>query len=86
MLAAIATDTNALHFPAAYVAEARCWLMDLPWENIEPDEIAQVPGAVCLRVVGRWWEGGLENFAAACQWAAPCAASFAPDIPQLGRS
>lgn len=50
------------HFPAAYVDEARAWLGDCAWQNVDREDIEELPAGFILRGVARHYDGGLVQF------------------------
>lgn len=46
--------------------EARAWLGELEWADMEPEDIASLPDSVAKRAVARHYDGGWDAFLADC--------------------
>lgn len=51
---------------AEELAEAREWLADCVWADVEPEQFGRMSGAEIVRGVRRHYCGGLAGFRAAC--------------------
>jgi hypothetical protein len=49
---------------AAEITEARAWLMDCQWADMESEHVATLSDAMILWAVARHYEGGIEQFKA----------------------
>ena len=44
------------------IAEARCWLADCVWEDVEREDIFEMPDSRIIQAVARHYEGGIAAF------------------------
>jgi hypothetical protein len=51
-------------YSAQAVTEARAWLSDCEWQDIDADGIAVLSDACVMRAVARHYEGGVRAFIA----------------------
>lgn len=47
---------------AAELAEARSWIGDCEWRDLEPEDVAELTDAEIMRGVARHYDGGLAAF------------------------
>ena len=48
----------------ALITEARGWLSDCSWDDMEPDEIDELSTATVQRAIARHYSGGIGQFVA----------------------
>lgn len=48
--------------------QARAWLMELDFSDIEPDEINELSDADIANGIKRHFDGGIESFKATCEF------------------
>jgi len=53
------------------LAEARDWIADCAWRNLEPEDVAGLSDAQVRAGVERHYEGGWEQFALDCGYEPP---------------
>jgi hypothetical protein len=54
----------------ALATEARGWIADCQWEDLEEDDIKDLTDAQALSGIARKYEGGLDAFTASCGYPA----------------
>jgi hypothetical protein len=48
------------------IAQAREWIADCQWPDLEPEEIKNLTAGEIARAVQRHFDGGVESFKASC--------------------
>ncbi len=48
------------------IQEARAFICDCSWADMDEEEAAELPDAVILKGIERYYEGGLSAFVAEC--------------------
>lgn len=55
-------SSDRITLTAAEIAEARAWIADCMWADLEPEDIAELSDAVVISGVARFFDGGLAAF------------------------
>lgn len=73
---------------AAVYDDARNWLADVTWSNMDPEEMHALPDTVVANAINRYYDGGMEQFISDSLYVdptVPIAEQAAKPIPEVFR-